>query len=154
MRLGYVLAPVGSSYPASLSALAASSISRLTAKRCCCRLKSFERFCRGSARLPSPPNNYSQLARRFSHPGMRSRMERSRLTLFWGLMLGLSSCLRPAAAESKYRRCTPPLPGQALPPRLQQSAHTRSVSWPSNSLYLFFFLNPKSVALKQCCLES
>lgn len=31
-------------------------------------------------------------------------MERSRLTLFWGLMLGLSSCLRPAAAESKYRR--------------------------------------------------
>uniref|UniRef100_A0AAQ5ZJ85 Tyrosine-protein kinase receptor n=1 Tax=Amphiprion ocellaris TaxID=80972 RepID=A0AAQ5ZJ85_AMPOC len=30
---------------------------------------------------------------------MRSRMERSRLTLFWGLMLGLSSCLRPATAE-------------------------------------------------------
>eukprot|EP00066_Takifugu_rubripes_P005438 XP_003969481.1 PREDICTED: insulin-like growth factor 1 receptor [Takifugu rubripes] len=30
---------------------------------------------------------------------MRSRMERSHLTLFWGLMLGLSSCLRPAAAE-------------------------------------------------------
>lgn len=106
MRLGYVLAPVGGSYPASLSALAASSISRLTAKRCCCRLKSFERFCRGSARLPSPPNNHSQLARGFPHPGMRSRMERSRLTLFWGLMLGLSSCLRPAAAESKYRlRC-------------------------------------------------
>lgn len=30
---------------------------------------------------------------------MKSRMERSRLTLFWGLMLGLSSCLRPATAE-------------------------------------------------------
>ncbi|KAL7405558.1 hypothetical protein ABVT39_003082 [Epinephelus coioides] len=30
---------------------------------------------------------------------MRSRTERSRLTLFWGLMLGLSSCLRPATAE-------------------------------------------------------
>ncbi|XP_029904238.1 insulin-like growth factor 1 receptor isoform X2 [Myripristis murdjan] len=30
---------------------------------------------------------------------MRSRMERNRLTLFWGLMLGLSSCLRPATAE-------------------------------------------------------
>ncbi|XP_071753466.2 insulin-like growth factor 1b receptor [Centroberyx gerrardi] len=30
---------------------------------------------------------------------MRSRMERERLTLFWGLMLGLSSCLRPATAE-------------------------------------------------------
>ncbi|XP_044049461.1 insulin-like growth factor 1b receptor [Siniperca chuatsi] len=30
---------------------------------------------------------------------MRSRMERSRLTLFWGLMLGLSSCLRPVTAE-------------------------------------------------------
>ncbi|XP_028256756.1 insulin-like growth factor 1b receptor isoform X2 [Parambassis ranga] len=30
---------------------------------------------------------------------MRARMERSRLTLFWGLMLGLSSCLRPATAE-------------------------------------------------------
>ncbi|XP_004539804.1 insulin-like growth factor 1b receptor [Maylandia zebra] len=30
---------------------------------------------------------------------MRSRKERSRLTLFWGLMLGLSSCLRPATAE-------------------------------------------------------
>ncbi|KAI3377658.1 hypothetical protein L3Q82_008818 [Scortum barcoo] len=30
---------------------------------------------------------------------MRSRMERRRLTLFWGLMLGLSSCLRPATAE-------------------------------------------------------
>ncbi|KAM3877370.1 insulin-like growth factor 1b receptor [Diretmus argenteus] len=30
---------------------------------------------------------------------MRSRMERDRLTLFWGLMLVLSSCLRPATAE-------------------------------------------------------
>ncbi|XP_030018844.1 LOW QUALITY PROTEIN: insulin-like growth factor 1 receptor [Sphaeramia orbicularis] len=30
---------------------------------------------------------------------MKSRMERRRLTLFWGLMLGLSSCLRPATAE-------------------------------------------------------
>ncbi|XP_026149381.1 insulin-like growth factor 1 receptor isoform X3 [Mastacembelus armatus] len=30
---------------------------------------------------------------------MKSRTERSRLTLFWGLMLGLSSCLRPATAE-------------------------------------------------------
>ncbi|TKS69749.1 Insulin-like growth factor 1 receptor [Collichthys lucidus] len=30
---------------------------------------------------------------------MRSRTERSRLTLFLGLMLGLSSCLRPATAE-------------------------------------------------------
>ncbi|XP_019935649.1 insulin-like growth factor 1 receptor [Paralichthys olivaceus] len=30
---------------------------------------------------------------------MRSRTERNRLTLFWGLMLGLSSCLRPATAE-------------------------------------------------------
>nr|XP_046264139.1 insulin-like growth factor 1 receptor isoform X2 [Scatophagus argus] len=30
---------------------------------------------------------------------MRSRIESSRLTLFWGLMLGLSSCLRPATAE-------------------------------------------------------
>ncbi|XP_068612827.1 insulin-like growth factor 1 receptor [Brachionichthys hirsutus] len=30
---------------------------------------------------------------------MGSRTGRSRLTLFWGLMLGLSSCLRPAAAE-------------------------------------------------------
>nr|XP_020472840.1 insulin-like growth factor 1 receptor isoform X2 [Monopterus albus] len=30
---------------------------------------------------------------------MRFRMERNRLTLFWGLMLGLSSCLRPATAE-------------------------------------------------------
>ncbi|KAL6112769.1 igf1r [Pungitius sinensis] len=30
---------------------------------------------------------------------MRSQTERSRLTLFWGLMLGLSSCLRPATAE-------------------------------------------------------
>ncbi|XP_076011611.1 insulin-like growth factor 1b receptor [Genypterus blacodes] len=30
---------------------------------------------------------------------MRSRTEWSRLTLFWGLMLGLSSCLRPATAE-------------------------------------------------------
>lgn len=26
-------------------------------------------------------------------------MERSHLTLFWGLMLGLSSCLRPATTE-------------------------------------------------------
>ncbi|XP_020797355.1 insulin-like growth factor 1b receptor isoform X2 [Boleophthalmus pectinirostris] len=32
-------------------------------------------------------------------PGMKSRVERSRLTLFWGLMLGLSSCLWPATAE-------------------------------------------------------
>uniref|UniRef100_A0A8C3AWZ8 Tyrosine-protein kinase receptor n=1 Tax=Cyclopterus lumpus TaxID=8103 RepID=A0A8C3AWZ8_CYCLU len=30
---------------------------------------------------------------------MRSQTERSRLTLFWVLMLGLSSCLRPATAE-------------------------------------------------------
>ncbi|XP_041639602.1 insulin-like growth factor 1 receptor [Cheilinus undulatus] len=30
---------------------------------------------------------------------MRSRAERSRLTLFWGLMLALSSCLWPATAE-------------------------------------------------------
>ncbi|XP_044227253.1 insulin-like growth factor 1 receptor isoform X2 [Thunnus albacares] len=30
---------------------------------------------------------------------MRSRMERNRLTLFWCVMLGLSSCLRPATAE-------------------------------------------------------
>ncbi|XP_075887762.1 insulin-like growth factor 1b receptor isoform X2 [Nelusetta ayraudi] len=30
---------------------------------------------------------------------MRSGMKRTRLTLFWGLMLGLSSCLRPATAE-------------------------------------------------------
>ncbi|XP_058484720.1 insulin-like growth factor 1b receptor [Solea solea] len=30
---------------------------------------------------------------------MRSRTERNRLTLFWGLMLGLSSCLRPATTE-------------------------------------------------------
>ncbi|XP_061525812.1 insulin-like growth factor 1b receptor [Phycodurus eques] len=30
---------------------------------------------------------------------MRARMERSRLTLFWGLMLAVLSCLRPAAAE-------------------------------------------------------
>nr|XP_061796382.1 insulin-like growth factor 1 receptor [Nerophis lumbriciformis] len=30
---------------------------------------------------------------------MRAPMERSRLTLFWGLMLAASSCLRPAAAE-------------------------------------------------------
>ncbi|XP_041842350.1 insulin-like growth factor 1b receptor [Melanotaenia boesemani] len=30
---------------------------------------------------------------------MRCRMERSPLTLFWGLMLGLSFCLRPATAE-------------------------------------------------------
>ncbi|TNN64043.1 Insulin-like growth factor 1 receptor [Liparis tanakae] len=30
---------------------------------------------------------------------MRSQTERSRLTLFWGLVLGLSSCLRPATAE-------------------------------------------------------
>lgn len=51
-------------------------------------------------------------------------MERSRLTLFWGLMLGLSSCLRPAAAESKYRRCTPPLPGQAGAERLKHSRLT------------------------------
>lgn len=79
-------------------------------------------------------------------------MERSRLTLFWGLMLGLSSCLRPAAAESKYRRCTPPLPGPAGAERLKHSRLTTgSVSWACGSLEdlqkptecsrIFFFLN-------------
>lgn len=63
-------------------------------------------------------------------------MERSRLTLFWALMLALSSCLRPAAAESKYRRRPPPpLPGQAAPLGLQHTLPTPGyLRWPSTPL--------------------
>ncbi|XP_077419171.1 insulin-like growth factor 1b receptor isoform X3 [Vanacampus margaritifer] len=42
---------------------------------------------------------FTGLRRRIYVSGMRARMERSRLTLFWGLMLAVSSSLRPAATE-------------------------------------------------------
>lgn len=90
------------SYPASLYAVAISSSSRLTAKRCRLEIKKLlNNFDQLLLTFPPHQNIYLQDLGGFTHSGMRSRMERNRLTLFWGLMLGLSSCLRPATAESK-----------------------------------------------------
>lgn len=74
-------------------------------------------------------------------------MERSRLTLFWGLMLGLSSCLRPAAAESKYRRSHQPLINVRLCDKTKQNvAHGEIHMVDCLALgYFFFFLHFQKV---------
>ncbi|KAM4596109.1 insulin-like growth factor 1 receptor isoform 2-T2 [Fundulus diaphanus] len=90
--------------------VAISSISRLTATRCWLDINKKKREGVLTA-VAGVFAHVSTLAAHLSRgllaestrTGMRSETEGSRLTLFWGLMLALSSCLRAAAAEI----CTP-----------------------------------------------